>query len=92
VTGFPIRSHRTYRDCPCASLPLLGAFGCGAFRNAAAVVSDLFAQAMRTFRFGDRARDQCFRSMDFAVLDRAPNQYNFKQFAWNFAYYRVTRR
>lgn len=71
---------------------VLGAFGCGAFRNDAAVISDLFAQAMRTFRFGDRATDQCFRSIDFAVLDRTSSQYNFKQFSRNFAYYRVTRR
>lgn len=68
---------------------VLGAFGCGAFRNDAAVVSDLFAQAMRTFRFGDRATDQCFRSIDFAVLDHTPGQYNFKQFSRNFASYRV---
>lgn len=68
---------------------VLGAFGCGAFRNDAAVVSDLFAQAMRTFQFGDRATDQCFRSIDFAVLDHTPSQYNFKQFSRNFASYRV---
>ena len=71
---------------------VLGAFGCGAFRNDAAVVSDLFAQAMRTFRFGDRATDQCFRSIDFAVLDFTQSQYNFKQFSRNFSYYRFARR
>lgn len=71
---------------------VLGAFGCGAFHNDAAVVSDLFAQAMRTFRFGDRAADQCFRSIDFAVLDFTQSRYNFKQFSRNFSYYRVARR
>ena len=76
---------------------VLGAWGCGAFRNDAHVVSDLFHKALRNgicppdtkHYIGGGAwsntRD-VFSRFDFAVLDRTPEQYNFKAFHRNFAY------
>ena len=60
---------------------VLGAFGCGAFRNDAAVVSDLFHRAL--VECGPAA----FRRVDFAVLDRTPEQYNYQQFCRNFRFF-----
>lgn len=59
---------------------VLGAWGCGAFYNDARVVSDLFRKALDTFD-----HDDMFRRVDFAVLDHSSSQYNFRQFARNFA-------
>ena len=68
---------------------VLGAFGCGAFGNDAAVVSDLFYNCMKRFRFSEMRLEDCFRIIDFAVLSRSPSQYNFKEFHRNFGnYYR----
>jgi len=63
---------------------VLGAFGCGAFDNDAKVVSDLFYRAMKDFNRDGMALEDCFRRIDFAVLDRSSRQYNFKHFARNF--------
>lgn len=63
---------------------VLGAFGCGAFGNDAKLVSDLFYKALKEFDFdGMRAKD-FFRRIEFAVLDKTENQYNYKQFLRNF--------
>ena len=56
---------------------VLGAFGCGAFRNDAAVVSDLFRQALEDFR--------PFETVDFAVLNFPNDTYNFDNFSRNFS-------
>ena len=58
---------------------ILGAFGCGAFLNDAHVVSDLFYKALKEFDY-----DGIFRRIDFAVLSRSADQYNYKEFARNF--------
>lgn len=63
---------------------VLGAFGCGAFRNDGALVSDLFARALREMRFDGKTADDIFEKISFAVLSRSPDQYNFKQFYRNF--------
>lgn len=63
---------------------VLGAFGCGAFGNDAAVVSDLFYKCMKEFRFSGMRLEDCFRIIDFAVLSRSAEQYNFKEFLRNF--------
>lgn len=55
---------------------VLGAFGCGAFRNDARLVSDLFKKALNEIH--------CFETVDFAVLDKTVDQYNYKQFDRNF--------
>ncbi|MDO4649694.1 MAG: TIGR02452 family protein, partial [Eubacteriales bacterium] len=63
---------------------VLGAFGCGAFRNDARVVSDLFYRAMKDFNYDGMLLKDMFRRIDFAVLDRTADQYNFKEFSRNF--------
>ncbi len=64
---------------------VLGAFGCGAFRNDARVVSDLFSKALKEFDFCGMKDKDMFRSIDFAVMDHSDSQYNFKEFSRNFS-------
>ena len=66
---------------------VLGAFGCGAFRNDARVVSDLFYKALKEFDFDGMREKDMFRRIDFAVMDHSADQYNFKEFARNFAHF-----
>ena len=66
---------------------VLGAFGCGAFRNDARVVSDLFYKALKEFDYDGMKEKDMFRRIDFAVLDRTEDQYNFKEFSRNFAHF-----
>ena len=63
---------------------VLGAFGCGAFGNDAKVVSDLFYKALKEFDFDGMREKDMFRRIDFAVLSRGSEQYNFKEFYRNF--------
>jgi len=74
-----VAAHCGYRSL------VLGAFGCGAFGNDAHVVSDIFADALNEFNFCNLNVDDLFDRIDFAVLDRTPEQYNFKSFNWHFA-------
>ncbi len=63
---------------------VLGAFGCGAFGNDAKIVSDLFYKALKEFKFDGMTESDLFRRIDFAVLSRSPEQYNYKEFYRNF--------
>lgn len=63
---------------------VLGAFGCGAFGNDAHVISDLFYQAIKEFDYDGMLAKDVFRRIDFAVLCRPNNLYNFNEFARNF--------
>ncbi len=63
---------------------VLGAWGCGAFGNDAHVVSDLFYKALKEMDYNGLGEKDCFRRIDFAVLDRTAEQYNFKEFYRNF--------
>lgn len=63
---------------------ILGAFGCGAFLNDAHVVSDLFYKALKEFDYDGMEAKDFFRRIDFAVLSRSVDQYNYKEFARNF--------
>ena len=63
---------------------VLGAFGCGAFRNDAKLVSDLFCRALKEFDFDGRKAKDCFSKIDFAVLDHSPDLYNFHEFSRDF--------
>lgn len=65
---------------------VLGAWGCGAFGNDARVISDLFYRALKEMEFNGMHEKDFFRRIDFAVLDRTPDQYNFKEFYRNFAF------
>ena len=66
---------------------ILGAFGCGAFGNDARIVSDLFYKALKEFNFDGMRESDMFRRIDFAVLSRSAEQYNFKEFSRNFAHF-----
>ena len=63
---------------------VLGAFGCGAFRNDAKLVSDLFYKALKDFEIDRMTTKDFFRRIDFAVLDRSESKYNFNEFYRNF--------
>ena len=66
---------------------ILGAFGCGAFQNDARVVSDLFYKALKEFDFDGMKEKDMFRRIDFAVLCRSENQYNYNEFSRNFSHF-----
>ncbi len=68
---------------------VLGAWGCGAFGNDANLVSDLFYNAMKELKVplqknGTGTVKDFFRRIDFAVLDRTNDKYNYKAFLRNF--------
>ena len=73
-------AHWGYQDL------VLGAFGCGAFGNDARLVSDLFYKALKEFAYNGLTVENFFRRIDFAVLDRTPEQYNFNEFNRNFGW------
>ena len=64
---------------------VLGAWGCGAFGNDARVVSDLFYKALKEMDYNGHGEKELFARIDFAVLDRTPQQYNFREFYMNFS-------
>ncbi len=63
---------------------VLGAFGCGAFGNDARDVSDIFYKVLRDIDRSGTGEGSVFRRVDFAVLDRSPERYNFNEFCRNF--------
>lgn len=63
---------------------VLGAWGCGAFANDARVMSDLFRRAIDDLNFNGYKVDELFDTIDFAVLDKTTEKYNYKQFFRNF--------
>ena len=63
---------------------VLGAFGCGAFGNDAQLIAALFEREIRLFQAGGSVDDH-FAQISFAVLDRSPDQYNFRAFSRYFA-------
>ena len=66
---------------------VLGAFGCGAFRNDAKVVSDLFYKALKEFKYNGMVEKDLFQRIDFAVLCRPDSTYNFDEFNRNFEHF-----
>ncbi|MCD7828140.1 MAG: TIGR02452 family protein [Clostridiales bacterium] len=64
---------------------ILGAFGCGVYGNDAAIVSDLFAGAIRNFNFAGMDSERLFDSIQFAVLCKHGNDYNYREFCRNFS-------
>lgn len=71
---------------------ILGAFGCGAFNNDAAIVSDIFYDVIKTFRLDGAGVDDYFKSIDFAVLTRPEKTYNYDEFARNFNDFYAVKR
>ncbi len=64
---------------------VLGAWGCGAFGNDADIIASLFCKVMRELQIpmkqgGTATVGQLFRRIDFAVLDRSPERYNYQMF------------
>lgn len=64
---------------------ILGAWGCGAYGNDASVISDLFLRALNELDYNGYKENDLFSRIDFAVLDRTPAQFNYKQFRRNFS-------
>lgn len=71
---------------------VLGAFGCGAFNNDAAVVSDIFYDVIKNFRLDGVGVDGLFKSIDFAVLTKPDKTYNYDEFARNFSDFYAVKR
>ena len=68
---------------------VLGAWGCGAFGNDAADISDLFYRALKELRWGDLREKDLFRRIVFAVRSGDPPSYNFREFQRNFGKGRI---
>lgn len=66
---------------------VLGAFGCGAFGNDAKLVSDLFYKALKEFNYDGMMAKDFFRRIDFAVLDKTAEKYNYNEFSRNFEHF-----
>ena len=54
------------------------------YGNDASVISDLFRRALNELDYNGFKEKDLFRGIDFAVLDRTPALYNYKQFNRNF--------
>ena len=63
---------------------VLGAWGCGAFGNDAAIVAELFYKVLKEFRWNGMTANKLFRNVTFAVRSRGGESYNFRQFAQRF--------
>ena len=57
---------------------VLGAWGCGAFRNDAELIASLFDKAMKD---NGSIAARSFKRIDFAVLDKSFNKYNYITFS-----------
>ena len=64
---------------------VLGAWGCGAFGNDPKLIAELFKEEIEGFRCGGCGYNDFFKRIDFAVLSRAPGQYNYKVFSEKFS-------
>ena len=65
---------------------VLGAWGCGAFGNDAAIVSDLFYRALKEFDWDGLKVNDLFHRIVFAIRSRGEESYNFLEFKRNFGY------
>ena len=63
---------------------VLGAWGCGAFGNDAAIVSDLFYRALKELDWDGHTANDLFKRIVFAVRSRGEESYNLKEFNRNF--------
>ena len=65
---------------------VLGAWGCGAFGNDAAIVSDLFYRALKEFDWAGLHAYDLFNTIVFAIRSRGEESYNYKEFNRNYRY------
>lgn len=63
---------------------VLGAWGCGAFGNDAAVVAELFYKALKEFHWNGMTANELFRNVIFAIRSKGGESYNFRQFDQRF--------
>lgn len=63
---------------------VLGAWGCGAYGNDAKLISNIFYEAITDFKYCSCTIDELFESINFAVLDKTQDKYNFREFNRNF--------
>ena len=63
---------------------VLGAWGCGAFGNDAKLISNIFYEVITDFKYCGYTIDELFESINFAVLDKTQDRYNFREFNRNF--------
>ena len=59
---------------------ILGAWGCGAFGNDAHGIAELFYVAVKQLNPEEGDGKLWFKNMDFAILDRSEEKYNFNEF------------
>ena len=59
---------------------VLGAWGCGAFGNDAETISSLFKKAIFEDKINGVELSKCFKRVDFAVLDKSIELFNYKCF------------
>ena len=65
---------------------ILGAWGCGAFGNDAAIVSNLFDRALKELNWAGLHAYDLFNTIVFAIRSRGEESYNYKEFNRNFRY------
>ena len=65
---------------------VLGAWGCGAFGNDAAIVSNLFDRALKELNWAGLHAYDLFNTIVFAIRSRGEESYNYKEFNRNFRY------
>lgn len=58
----------------------------GQLLDATAIVSDLFYRALKELDYNRYREKDLFRNIDFAVLDRTREQYNYKEFYRHFGF------
>ena len=63
---------------------VLGAWGCGAFGNDAAIVSNLFYRALKELNWAGLHAYDLFNTIVFAIRSRGEESYNYKEFNRNF--------
>ena len=65
---------------------VLGAWGCGAFGNDAAIVSNLFDRALKELNWAGLHAYDLFNTIVFAIRSGGEESYNYKEFNRNFRY------
>ena len=65
---------------------VLGAWGCGAFSNDAYLIANLFKKALDEPCIGNMCVKNYFKTIEFAILCKLKNTYNYDCFRRVFSY------